>query len=156
MGSGGETVVVHYRLIVARHSSLQVTGGCWRNQQFFSSANTGRLTTCSSLLLGQSNGLRYSIYILRSSSVKLNDTKNSTAACALSMRTKGFSKFRKLWGRVEFDPVVPKLTRFDPVVPKLKLNLILPFQIQNIWSCRSKYKIFDPAVPNSKIWSCRS
>ena len=31
---------------------------------------------------------------------------------------------------VEFDPVVPKLTRFDPVVPKLKLNLILSFQIQ--------------------------
>ena len=62
---------------------------------------------------------------------------------------------------VEFDPVVPKLTRFDPVVPKLKLNLILSFQIQKNWSCRSqieiksdpvvpKLKIFDPVVPNSK------
>jgi len=42
--------------------------------------------------------------------------------------------------RVEFDPIVPKLTRFDPVVPKLKLNLILSFQIQKSWSCRSKFK----------------
>jgi hypothetical protein len=41
--------------------------------------------------------------------------------------TKNFKK-----ERVEFDPVVPKLTRFDPVVPKLKLNLILSFQIQKI------------------------
>ena len=53
--------------------------------------------------------------------------------------------------RVEFDPVVPKLTRFDPVVPKLKFNLILSFQIQKMWSCRSKFKKCDPAVPKLKL-----
>ena len=69
--------------------------------------------------------------------------------------------------RVEFDPVVPKLTRFDPVVPELKLNLILSFQIQKVWSCRSKFKKVDPVVPKLKLnlilsfqiqksWSCRS
>jgi len=45
-------------------------------------------------------------------------------------KKRGNRKAKK--NRVEFDPVVPKLTRFDPVVPKLKLNLILSFQIQKI------------------------
>jgi hypothetical protein len=45
---------------------------------------------------------------------------------------------------VEFDPVVPKLTRFDPVVPKLKLNLILSFQIER---CRPRPRNFLEKFP---------